>query len=97
MTLRCPACDTCIPYSGVLDDSRFPLTKKQRAMLDFLDTYNDAHGYMPNFVEIAAQFNLNSLATVHEHLGNLERKGYIVRQYNCARAITLVHATQPAN
>lgn len=67
-----------------------PLTKRQREILDFLGTYEDKHGYAPSFEEIAEYFNYNSLATVHEHLSNLERKGYIKRTYNESRAITIV-------
>ena len=67
-----------------------PLTKRQREILDFLGSYEEQHGYAPSFEEIAEQFNYNSLATVHEHLSNLERKGYIKRAYNESRAITIV-------
>jgi repressor LexA len=67
-----------------------PLTKRQREILDFLNTYEEAHGYAPNFEEIAAHFNYNSLATVHEHLSNLERKNYIKRSYNESRAIQIL-------
>ena len=49
-----------------------------------------AEGYAPSFEEIAGQFNYNSLATVHEHLTNLERKGYIKRTYNESRAIEIL-------
>lgn len=59
-----------------------PLTKRQREILTFLQSYSEEHGYAPSFDEIARQFNYNSLATVHEHLTNLERKGYIKRSYN---------------
>jgi repressor LexA len=67
-----------------------PLTKRQRQILDFLTSYAGEHGYAPSFEEIAEQFNYNSLATVHEHLSNLERKGYIKRSYNESRAIEIL-------
>ena len=67
-----------------------PLTKRQREILTYLGTYNDANGYAPSFEEIASQFRYNSLATVHEHLSNLERKGYIKRAYNESRAIEIL-------
>jgi len=67
-----------------------PLTKRQRQILDFLQGYQANQGYAPSFEEIAAQFNYNSLATVHEHLTNLERKGYIKRSYNESRAIEIL-------
>jgi repressor LexA len=67
-----------------------PLTKRQREILDFLTSYSEQNGYAPSFEEIARQFNYNSLATVHEHLTNLERKGYIRRTPNESRAIEIV-------
>jgi repressor LexA len=66
------------------------LTKRQREILTYLATYSEEHGYAPSFEEIASQFNYNSLATVHEHLTNLERKGYIKRAYNESRGIELM-------
>ncbi len=66
------------------------LTKRQREILSFLGSYTESNGYAPSFEEIAAQFNYNSLATVHEHLSNLERKGYIRRSYNESRAIEIL-------
>ena len=67
-----------------------PLTKRQREILNYLSTYGEEHGYAPSFEEIASHFNYNSLATVHEHLSNLERKGYIKRSYNESRAIEIL-------
>jgi repressor LexA len=66
------------------------LTKRQREILSFLGDYAQRNGYAPSFEEIAQQFSYNSLATVHEHLTNLERKGYIKRSYNESRAIEIL-------
>lgn len=67
-----------------------PLTRRQKEILDFLQSYILDHGYAPSFEEIARQFRFRSLATVHEHLTNLEHKGYIQRTHNESRAIELV-------
>lgn len=67
-----------------------PLTKRQREILTYLQEYTVDNGYAPSFEEIAKHFNYNSLATVHEHLSNLERKGYIKRSYNESRAISIL-------
>lgn len=66
------------------------LTKRQREILDYLQKHIEAHGYAPSFEEIAEQFRFQSLATVHEHLSNLERKGVIRRSYNESRAIEIL-------
>ena len=67
-----------------------PLTKRQSEILTYLQTHIHGQGYAPSFEEIARQFNYNSLATVHEHLSNLERKGYIKRAFNESRAIEIL-------
>ena len=67
-----------------------PLTKRQREILNYLSAYTEQNGYAPSFEEIAETFRYNSLATVHEHLTNLERKGYIKRSYNESRAIEIL-------
>lgn len=66
------------------------LTKRQKELYDYLDDFIARHGYAPTLEEIAARFHLSSLATVHKHLSNLERKKLIRRQWNYSRAIELV-------
>ena len=67
-----------------------PLTKRQREILDYLTSYIGDHGYAPGFEEIASAMKYASLATVHEHLSNLERKGVIRRSYNESRSIEVL-------
>jgi len=67
-----------------------PLTKRQKQILDHIRAFIDDRGYAPSFEEIAQHFGYSSLATVHEHLSNLERKGYIRKAYNESRSIELV-------
>jgi repressor LexA len=67
-----------------------PLTRRQKEILDYLQSYIHKQGYAPSFEEIAEHFAFRSLATVHEHLTNLERKGYIQRGHNESRAIEMV-------
>lgn len=66
------------------------LTKRQREMLDFIEGFVRFRGYSPSFEEIAENFGYRSLATVHEHLSNLQAKGYIRKNYNESRSIELV-------
>jgi len=67
-----------------------PLTRRQREILDFISGHITEKGFAPSFEEIAQRFTFRSLATVHEHLTNLERKGYIHRAHNESRAIEVV-------
>ncbi len=71
-----------------------PLTKRQKEILDHVDSFIAERGYAPSFEEIAHHFGYSSLATVHEHLSNLERKGYIRKSYNESRSIELVKAEE---
>ena len=73
-----------------------PLTKRQKEILDYIEGFIDRRGYAPSFEEIADHFGYSSLATVHEHLSNLERKGYIRKSYNESRSIELVAADSSA-
>src|SRR5207244_7261435 len=74
----------CTPAEGLR-----MLTKRQKELLDFLRAYIAEHGYAPTLDEIGRQFALGSLATVHKHLTNLERKGRIRRLANHSRALEL--------
>ena len=81
-------------YSGILiryffGDGAMPLTRRQKQILDYLESYIRSNGYAPSFEEIAEHFSFHSLATVHEHLTNLERKGYISRIHNESRSIEI--------
>jgi len=67
-----------------------PLTKRQKEILDYIGAFIEDQGYAPSFEEIAEAFGYASLATVHEHLSNLERKGYIRKSYNESRSLELV-------
>lgn len=67
-----------------------PLTKRQKEILDYIGGFIGDRGYAPSFEEIAEFFGYSSLATVHEHLSNLERKGYIRKSYNESRSVELV-------
>jgi repressor LexA len=70
-----------------------PLTKRQKQILDFLELFLTEYGYSPSYEEIARNFGYTSLATVHEHLENLEQKGYIRKSYNASRSIELMPAS----
>ena len=71
------------------------LTRRQKEIWDYLVTYAEEYGYSPTLEEIGAHFGLSSLATVHKHLSNLERKGLITRGWNLSRAIELTPPEPP--
>lgn len=51
-------------------------------------------GCAPTLVEIASHFGLSSLATVHEHLSALEKKGFIRRYSGAVRGIEILDETR---
>jgi repressor LexA len=48
------------------------------------------NGYSPSFEEIGNGLGLSSLATVHKHVSNLEKKGLLRRDYNRSRSIDVL-------
>ncbi len=66
------------------------MTKRQKQLLDYLRSYIDEHGYAPTLEEIARHFRLASLATVHKHLRNLQRKRLIKRLPHQSRALEVI-------
>lgn len=79
------------------------LTKRQKQVLDLLMRFINEHGYSPSFEEIAEGLKdkrfggkeLTSLATVHKHIGTLEKKGFIRRGYNQSRSIEILQLPRP--
>ena len=77
---------------GVLSrpSKKIPLTDKQRQTYDFIAGYVQSRGYAPTYKEIAEHFHWKSLATVSEHMVQLQRRRWIVRERNRARHIQLL-------
>ena len=66
------------------------ITKRQRQVYDFISRFVSEKGYSPSFEEIGEGLELSSLATVHKHITNLEKKGLLMRGYNRSRSIDLL-------
>lgn len=64
--------------------------KRQRQILNFIGEYVDKNGYSPTLAEIAKKLGLKSLATVHEHLATLEKKGLIRKFEGSVRGMELI-------
>jgi repressor LexA len=68
------------------------LTRRQRAIYEFVVDCVRSHGIPPSLNEIAAAFELASASGVADHLRAIERKGYIRRRPGVSRGIELVDA-----
>ena len=66
------------------------ITRRQKEVLDFLSTFTSQNGYSPSYEEIASGLGLNSLATVHKHVTNLQTKGLLQRSHNRSRSIDVL-------
>ena len=66
------------------------ITKRQRQVYDFISQFVQTNGYSPSFEEIGEGLGLSSLATVHKHISNLEKKGLLKRDYNRSRSIDVL-------
>ena len=71
------------------------LTGRQQEIWDFLVDYVDRHGYPPTVREIGERVGLASPSTVHAHLANLERAGYLKRDPTKPRALELTGLRRP--
>ena len=65
------------------------LTGRQQEIWSFVVDYVDRHGYPPTVREIGEAVGLASPSTVHAHLANLERAGYLRRDPTKPRALEL--------
>ena len=65
------------------------LTSKQEAVLNFVREEAGRKGYPPTLKEIASHFHFKSFNAARDHLRALERKGYLKREGEGARALTV--------
>ena len=66
------------------------LTKKQLAVLDFLQDFTEENGYSPSYREIMAGLGLSSVSAVAEHVENLVEKGVLRKVPGAARSLEVL-------
>ena len=71
------------------------LTERQRQVLDYIREASRRDGYPPTVREICTELDLSSPSTVHAHLANLERQGYLRRDPSKPRALELADDYRP--
>jgi|SRR5579884_1958672 len=65
-------------------------TRKQKVILDYIETYIAEHGYSPSYREMKADLNYKSLASVALHVDNLVKRGHLTKRNYSARSVDLV-------
>ena len=66
------------------------LTKKQLAVLDFLQNFTEENGYSPSYREIMTGLGLSSVSAVAEHIDNLIAKGVLRKVPGAARSLEVL-------
>lgn len=66
------------------------LTKKQLAVIDFIQDYTEEKGCSPTYREIMAGLKLKSVSAVAEHVDNLVEKGVIKKVPTAARTLEVL-------
>ncbi len=67
-------------------------TKKQKELLDFIESFIAENGYSPSYREIMNGLNYTSVATVALHVGNLVKRGHLIKRENSARSLEPTNA-----
>lgn len=62
------------------------LTKRQREIFIFIQTFIASKNYSPSYREIMEYFGFSSPATVYQHIHVLKRKGMLKTEKNCSRS-----------
>ena len=66
------------------------LYKRQKEIVDFISQYIQKNNTSPTLQEIANAMGLSSLATVHEHINALVKKGVIKKYDGAVRGLEII-------
>lgn len=67
------------------------LTKKQLAVVNFLQDFTEEKGYSPSYREIMTGLGLSSVSAVAEHIDNLVEKGVLKKVPGAARSLEILN------
>lgn len=65
-------------------------TKRQRELLNFVDSFIQGHGYGPSYREIMKALGYKSVSTVAIHIDGLMSKGYLRKRDRSARSLEVI-------
>lgn len=66
------------------------LTKKQLAVLNYIEDFVEENGYAPSYREIMTGLSLTSVSAVAEHVDNLVAKGVLRKNSGEARSLEVL-------
>ena len=73
--------------------NRAETTRKEKAILKFIEEQVKANGYPPSVREIGKAIGLSSTATVHGYLAKLEKQGFIKKEDKKGRTLKVIKGT----
>lgn len=65
------------------------ITKKQKEILEYIKKYQSKHEYSPALEDIKKHFRMSSVSTAHHHVKKLEEKGFLRKDENKPRSISV--------
>ncbi|HEY8992962.1 MAG TPA: hypothetical protein VIM37_03900 [Candidatus Microsaccharimonas sp.] len=65
-------------------------TKRQKELLEYVDSFIQEHGYGPSYREIMNAIGYKSVSTVAIHIEGLIAKGFLRKTDNSARSLEVV-------
>lgn len=72
------------------------ITKKQKAVFDFIKQYVKENGFSPTFDEIALHFRYRSKGTVYKYIRILMQNGLVHQRWNRTRAMDITAVDNPS-
>lgn len=65
-------------------------SKKQQALLEYIDDFIKTHGYGPSYREVMGGLDYKSVSTVATHIDGLIARGYLRKSGRSARSLEIV-------
>ncbi len=73
------------------------ITKKQKEILEYIKKYYSIHEYSPALEDIKKHFRMSSVSTAHHHVKKLEEKGFLKKDGNIPRSISVFENEKMVN
>jgi site-specific DNA-methyltransferase (adenine-specific) len=69
-------------------------TKRQKQILNFITSFQKKKGFAPSLEEIKKHLKLSSVSTVHFHIKKLQDEGFLNKEENSPRSISVYESQQ---
>lgn len=83
------------PTHGLRAERARPLTKRQREVMEFIETFLRDRGYPPAYTDVMAAFDFASKYSVRCHVRSLVNAGYLEVDKYMARGMRVLRSVLP--